>query len=399
MRATAGSAQAVLVTSASCDGLPVPSIWSRHLVLLLTAEFALLAAFYLLISVVPLLAAREGGAAAGLATGTMMLSTVATELTVDRFLARYGYRIGLIAGAVLLGVPVLALIPAPGLPVILAVCLVRGAGLGVVVVAGPALAAELVPATRRGEGLGLYGVAVGLPSVLGLPLGVWLARLAGFDAVFLAGAVIPLAAIGSAAGLPRRAGRAERRGRVAAGWRGRGLARPGLVFAATTLAAGVIVTFLPLAVPGWSGRLAPTALLAYAASAPLTRWAAGRYGDRRGSGRLLVPSALVVAVGAAGLLDRHSPLSVLVGMTLFGAGFGAEQNVTLTLMLERVPRTEFGRVSVLWNLAYDAGMGVGAVVFGLLVSATSYLAGFAVITAVLLVGLIPARRDQAEGPS
>jgi predicted MFS family arabinose efflux permease len=86
-------------------------------------------------------------------------------------------------------------------------------------------------------------------------------------------------------------------------------------------------------------------------------------------------------------------------MTLFGAGFGAEQNVTLTLMLERVPRTEFARVSVLWNLAYDAGMGAGAVVFGLLVSATSYLAGFAVITAVLVAGLIPAWRDQAGRPS
>jgi predicted MFS family arabinose efflux permease len=299
--------------------------------------------------------------------------------------------------------------------VLLAVCLVRGAGLGIVVVAGPALAAELVPAQRRGEGLGLYGVAVGVPSVLGLPLGVWLARHAGFDVVFGVGAVIPLATVGPAAGLrvtgllartvlsasptppglPRSVGR-KRQASVLSGLRYGGLARPGLVFGATTVGAGVIVTFLPLAVPAWSGQLSSLALLAYAGAGPLARWAAGRYGDRRGSGRLLIPAMLATAAGSAGLFDTGSSAAVLVGMVLFGGGFGAAQNVTLALMLERAPRGEFGKVSALWNLAYDAGMGVGAVGFGLLAVAVGYRAGFALTTAVLLAALIPAWYDRVR---
>jgi hypothetical protein len=49
---------------------------------------------------------------------------------------------------------------------------------------------------------------------------------------------------------------------------------------------------------------------------------------------------------------------------VFGAGFGVAQNATLTLMYARVPESGYGTVSALWNVAYDGGMGLGAVGFG-----------------------------------
>jgi hypothetical protein len=49
------------------------------------------------------------------------------------------------------------------MPAILATCAVRGLGIRDHRVVGSALVAELVPSERRGEGLGLYGVVVGVP--------------------------------------------------------------------------------------------------------------------------------------------------------------------------------------------------------------------------------------------
>jgi len=70
------------------------------------------------------------------------------------------------------------------------------------------------------------------------------------------------------------------------------------------------------------------------------------------------------------------------------------QNLTLSMMFARAPRGEFSNVSALWNLAFDAGMGVGAVGFGLVADRTGYAWGFAVIAAIIFAALIPTWRDR-----
>ena len=145
--------------------------------------------FYLLLSVVPL---YVGGVGAGFATGALMFATVAAELVTPALLARFGYRRVFAAGMILLGVPALALSNAHGMTAVLAICAVRGIGFAITVVVGSAVVPALVPAERRGEGLGLYGVVVNVPAIIGLPLGVWLAEHVGFPPVFVAGAMTAL---------------------------------------------------------------------------------------------------------------------------------------------------------------------------------------------------------------
>ena len=141
-------------------------VFTPSMVRLLAVSFGSLASLYLLLPVVPLYVATSGAGdvGAGSATGVMMLSTVLAELAVPRLLARHGYRAALVLGPLLLGGGAAATAASPGLGLVLAACAARGAGLAVVVVAGPVLAAELAPPERQGEALGLYGMAVGLPA-------------------------------------------------------------------------------------------------------------------------------------------------------------------------------------------------------------------------------------------
>jgi predicted MFS family arabinose efflux permease len=373
-----------------------PRILTRPLVLFLIASFGTAASFYLLLSVVPLYATTvgAGGIGAGMATAALMLATVAAELVTPRLVGRFGYRPVFAVGLLLLGAPALALPAAGNLTAILVVCLVRGLGFAITVVVGSALVATLVPDERRGEGLGLYGVVIGVPSVIALPLGVWLAGRIGFTPVFIAGAVAGLVGLAFATALPGRTAESGRQLGMLAGFRIPGLLRPSLVFMASTMAAGIVVTFLPLAVV--RGNLAALALLAQAAAATGARWWAGRYGDRHGPAALLVPSLLVAAAGMLALVLIASPAAVLGGMVAFGAGFGVAQNVTLSLMFERVSPAGYGTASAMWNLAYDAGLGVGAGGFGLLAAQTGYPAAFAMTVALMLVALVPAVRDRAS---
>ncbi|MBB2740626.1 UNVERIFIED_ORG: MFS family permease [Microbispora rosea subsp. rosea] len=360
--------------------------------MLLITSLGSCGSFYLLLPVVPLYTATAGAGSvgAGLSTGAMMLATVLVEFAVPGLLSRYGYRAAMTLGLILLGAPAVVLAASSSLPLVMGVCMLRGAGLGILSVAGSAAIAELVPAERRGEGLGLYGLAVTVPSIVCLPLGLWLNARIGYWPVFLAGAALSLLVLAAVHGLPARSARVEHHGSVLGALRIGGLARQAVIFAAVTLAAGALLTFLPLALSAESYQLGAIALLVQSCAAPLARWGAGWYGDRHGSARLLVPAVLTAALGTAGLVWVDNPLAVVAGMGLFGIGFGMAQNVTLALMFERVSASDFGRVSALWNLAYDGGLGIGAAGFGLLAGPVGYPAGFALTAGVLFAALAPA---------
>jgi MFS family permease len=344
---------------------------------------------------VPLYLTRAGwsSAGAGLATGLMMAATVATEILVPVLVARFGYRAMLGTGLVLLGVPSLVLMVSAATPLVALVSVARGAGLAIMFVADTALVAAVVPAGRRGEALGLAGVVAGAPAVIGLPLGVDLAGRYGFEVVFALAALAAFAGLAALPGLPRAAGgpAADRPLDVLRGLRDGALRRPVIVFGVMAMAGGVVATFLPLAA---AGPLVPVALLIQAAGAPAARWYAGRYGDRHGHGRLLLPSVLLTAIGAASLALMDQPVAVIGGMILFGLGFGAAQNVALAVMFDRVPRDGYSRVSALWSVSYDAGWGMGAIAFGTVAGVTGYPTAFGLVALCLLAVLVPAYRDR-----
>ncbi|HEY7861729.1 MAG TPA: MFS transporter [Gemmatimonadaceae bacterium] len=375
-----------------------PSLMNGALMRVFVSSFGATMSFYLLLSVVPLYATSVGasGIGAGMTTGALMFATVATELVTPRLVARFGYQLVFAAGLFLLGAPALALPASASMLAILVVCMVRGVGFAIAVVVGGSLVASLVPAERRGEGLGLYGVIVQIPAIVGLPLGLWLSGHAGFPTVFVLAAAAALAGLLAMPGLPRRtAVHAETVG-ILDGLRSPALLRPALAFSATAMAAGVVVTFLPLAATRNAANVAALALLAQAVTATFTRWWAGHHGDRHGSAKLLVPALLVAAAGLSAEVMLGSPIAVVLGMVVFGAGFGVAQNASLVLMFERVPESGYDTASALWNLAYDAGLGVGGAAFGVLAAQTGYSAAFAWTAALMLVALVPALRDRAH---
>jgi MFS family permease len=190
---------------------------------------------------------------------------------------------------------------------------------------------------------------------------------------------------------PRRGARARRLPGARRSGRMTGTAlRLPLIFAAVTVAAGVLASFLPLA-KGIPSNLASAALLVQALTATLSRWQAGRHGDRYGHARLLVPALAVAALGMAAMMALGSPVMIFAGMALFGAGFGVIENATFALLIERLPEA---KASALWNLAYDAGYGAGPAAFGLICAHAGYPAAFALTSALILAAVPVALRER-----
>jgi predicted MFS family arabinose efflux permease len=192
------------------------------------------------------------------------------------------------------------------------------------------------------------------------------------DAVLSGGGAVPEAVPVAAVG-------------IVASLRDPGLARPAVAFCAVAAGGGVVATFLPLALTG-SALLAAVALLIQSVVATALRWWAGRYGDRRGPARLLAPSLLVSAAGIGLLALVPHPVAALAGAAVFGAGFGVAQNASMATMFARGSRSGYDAISAMWNIAYDAGLGLGAVGFGLLSVHTGYPWAF-VTTALIILPL------------
>jgi MFS family permease len=364
--------------------------------LMLGATVFCFSGYALLLPVVPLWAARGGSGAfgAGATTATLMATTVATQLAVPWLLARLGHRWVLGLGSALLGLPTPVLALSSDLGPVLALSAVRGVGFGLATVAGSALVAELVPRAQHGRAAGRYGLAVGLPQLVLLAAGVAVVDRIGFTAVFIASGVAPVIGALLVPAIRVHAGPVDEPAATDTGSLVRTAPAPLVAMVTCSIAQGGLITFLPLAVPG-AGLLVAVALFATSAGALVGRLVAGELVDRRGlGGRLLVPGMLltaaglvaeIVALGAGG-----GPLVVL-GAAVVGFGFGVVQNDALTVLFSAFGRRRYGAASAAWNIAYDAGTGVGALGLGAVADPFGFPAAFGAAAGLLGVSVVAVR--------
>lgn len=406
----------------------------RDFVLLMLATVTALCNFAPLMSVVPLWAAAGGGSGAGVGatTGAMMAATTATQLSMGPVLKRFTLRQIFAAGALIMAVPTPFYLLSDQLGPVLVISAARGIGFGLLVVAASALVAEIVPAHLLARALGIHGLGTGIPMVAALPASVWLVQQWSFTPVFIAATVFALVGMvlasmlsaggrsaderpGPAAGSelldpesegdhtaagatdllddePRAEPAAERSGVL--GVLGP-LIRPALAFFTLTMALGAVNTFLPLAIP--DAAMVSLALFAAPAAMIAGRFGAGVVGSYMQPGRLVLPGTLLGGLGMAGVAlgtaGGFSTWWVVVGAAVFGFGLGAAQNDSLVAIMNRAGPGRHGLASTVWNFAYDAGMGTGAVLFGAVVGGVGYAWAFGIAMVVIVLVAPTARRS------
>jgi MFS family permease len=185
------------------------------------------------------------------------------------------------------------------------------------------------------------------------------------------------------------------------------LAGPIAALAVITASGGAILTFAPhiLASP----VLVFWGLFAFTGAAAASRWAVGGIADRFGPAPAIAPLLFTGAAGLAaiglradGVHDAAARALVIAGLFVAGIAYGGVQNLTLAQAFTAAGEPARATVSVVWNLSFDAGTGIGAFGTGAIATATSYPVAFAVLAlAAALTGggwALPrlARRGQAR---
>lgn len=384
-------------------GPSAPALWRyRPLRLLLTIGFATSVSSNILLSAVPLWAAHHvlSKASAGIPTTVMLTVTISVQPFIQVFVKRFGTSAVQVAGLLALGAPAPFYGLTTKLSLVLVISAVRGVGFAVLTVMATTLGANLVPGSRHGESVALFGLATALPAVVGVPIGVALTQSGHFQLVAAAGAapvlVVPL--VLRLKNAPTRSWAAPK-SRHSLASRAKAWARIGpsaLCLFVVTLAVGGLTAYLP--VEWQEGRGAATALLLVGCGGLLGRWWSGVLVDRTGA-RLLMPlssvgAAVSVTLVSAGL--HFGSVWVFVGAALFGVSQGAVQSLSTVVIFARAPAGFKSTASALFNMSCDAGMAAGAALVGMIVGAGLGLPFAVAVIAMLIAITFPLTLERHE---
>jgi len=259
-----------MVSVATDDRRPLALQWPcARMMLMAVAGFT---GFFVTLSSLPAYVASAGKstASAGATTTVMLAATVLFQPVVPALLRRLSTPATVAIGLLALGLPAPLLIWASSGAGLYSICVLRGVGFALFTVAGAFMASEVAPPGRQGEAAGLYGLAAAIPNVIMIPLAVVLLHALGFWPI---AAIAGLPAVGAALALGGGWRRVAPEPTQAAptGATQRAIARsllPAAVLYSITIAAGAVVTILPIV---RSELVATVGLLVFAVAAALAR--------------------------------------------------------------------------------------------------------------------------------
>jgi predicted MFS family arabinose efflux permease len=361
---------------------------------------------YMVIGVIPIAVRAATGhtSETGLVTAAVAFSTLGTNLAAPTLMSRRS-SVRLLTESLLVASTGAALVAVGyrSFALLLVGGTIQGLGLGVSLVVAVALITALAPPGRQSVAVGVYGVAAGAPATLAPSLGLWLASSYGLRAAFIAACAACLLAVGASLTIPHGVAVELRKTHgVRAALRSPTVLGLFAAFALTMFTFGALLNVVPLTLPKVGLGSAATFLVAMGVARVIARPLTGLFGDRVENHRFYIPALLACVLGAVLLALSRSPANIVVAAAFLGLGFGVFQTASFLGMLEGVAKRDDGAVSSLWNFAFDGGVGIGAIVAGVVAGAYGYgpvrwLLAVALVVAIAVVVATPTKDPNRVG--
>ena len=235
---------------------------------------------------------------------------------------------------------------------------VQGVGMAAYPTSAGSLVAEIVPASRRGEGLGFFGLSTSFAQTASPVAGGAIAAIGGFEGVLILGAVT--AAVSLAVTVFQREPPAHAGPAPPVSIKSLIPARavfPMIVFLSVTLGFSVAAAFLePLAdQPHRDLGFVPLFFMFSGVGAMLSRPLAGRISDRVGRVPIIIPGLIATCAGMVLVAQSETALMLWVAGLLTGIGMGGAHTGLLALAVDRVSSTQRGGATATFQLAWDVG--------------------------------------------
>lgn len=304
------------------------------------------------------------------------------------WLDRYGRKRFALLGAVIKAVSTLLFLTVSDAggawPIVVAFA--HGISEGLLFTSMSTVGADVVPASRRTEGLALFGVSGQAPLAIGGVLGDVLIRVGGFDLLFWVSAALAVASLVTTAWLAEPAPRdvGPRTGLVKV------VTRPKLrplwtVAFAFAMALNVFFVFLRTFVDETGIGSVGLFFVLYSGTAITLRIVGPRLPDVIGVERTLVGTQMILALGLLTLALTGTVPLLAFAAVLSGIGHGYAFPIILSLVTSRARDADRGTAIAIFLLMFPIGALMGGPIGGYLIKLAGYPGMFLFFSALVAV--------------
>lgn len=353
-------------------------LWSRNFILVSSINFQLVLTFYLLVVVIVGYAVAELGATtaqAGLVSGLFIVGTLIGRLFVGKFLERFGRKTTLIVG--LTGFLIFSgfYFMKFDVGMLLLVRFMHGFMMGMASTVLGTIIAQILPPTRRGEGIGYYSMSSTLGTAIGPFLAIWMMLHIGYHAIFIVSSIIAVSCLGVALliqvpNIPKQNNPLDLSVPVEKpSWLSQFVEHKALPISFIMLLTSVCYSGVLSFINFYAKEidLVETAsffFLMYAIAILISRPFTGPLLDRKGENIIMYPAFIIMAIAMVLLSQVQSSFMLLLCAGLLGFGYGNIQSVCQTVAVKSASIERMGFATSTFFIFLDAGLGFGPYFIG-----------------------------------
>ncbi|MBM7598837.1 MFS family permease [Virgibacillus halotolerans] len=387
-------------------------IWTKSFISISLTQFLVFTVFYTLLTTLPIYVMKHLGGSqseAGLVVTVMLIAAIIIRPFSAKILDILGKKKGLVISVALFAATSVIYIWIDQFSSLLVVRFIHGLSFGLISTATGAIAADVIPESRRGAGMGYFAMAMNLAVVAGPFIGLSLLQFVSFQALFIVLFTFMIVGVlcSMIVRVPAHLEAAKQNDVVSFKLKWSDLIETkALPVAAISGLVGFayasILSFI--SVYADSIGLSSTAsyfFLVFAVVMLVFRPSLGRAFDNRGAKFVLIPSLFIFAIGLAFLSFTNTALMLLIAAGLIGLGYGTLLPGFQTMAIQTTDSTRSGHAISTFFIFYDTGIAAGAFIWGLIVAnfgfKNMYLIGaLLVIVTMLIFNMYLTRKEKPK---
>lgn len=346
----------------------LPKLWTKSFFLICVSNLFIFTSFYCLLPTLPLFITDilDGDTKiVGYIFGIFALAAVLARPLAGHLLDTLGRKVILRLSLFFLALAMAAYNGVTSLVLLFILRGIHGIFWGFATTASGTTSTDLVPAARRGEGIGYYGLSNTIAMAAGPFLGLGILQRFGFSTLFMTSFCFAALGFLCVWGIKHQEiGKSTDKKSIVL-FEPRIFSYASIMFFIAALYGGVL-SFVVLYGKEIGINNPGSYFLAFAGALFLSRPYAGKILDLKGPVRIMSLGFIALALSFLLLFFAKGYILFIMSALVFGIGFGIIQPTTLTMAINKVGALQRGVANGTMLTAFDLGVGCGSILLGVL---------------------------------